>query len=811
LSEVTVIKRDGRREPFDANKINLAIQDVTKDLDPETPWVTQIGSELALTLFDGITTQQLDESVIQVALQNIKDDPAYDKVAARLYLKTLYKSILGHYNTPQQLRNLHQEKFEETIRLGVEQGLLEPKFILDGLFDYAKLSSALEPDNDANFKYIGLATYVTRYALRGRKQEILEVPQFFWMRIAMGLSMSETNPTEAAIQFYHKMSRMEYLAAGSTLANAGTAHPQLANCFVLEIQDDMDSIAKTNRDVMWLTKGTGGIGLSVTKLRSQGSPIRSNNTVSTGPIPFLHTLDSILRAVSRGGKKFGAMCFYMENWHMDFPEFLELRSNSGDPYRRTRTANTAVWISDEFMKRVQDDADWYLFDPAEVSDLNELYGKEFSDRYNFYIQEAEEGRLDRFQKIKAREQYKSILISLQTTSHPWLTWKDTINLRALNNNTGTIHSSNLCTEITLPQDAENVSVCNLASIDLSRHLSKDGKSMDYKKIAESARIAVRQLDNLIDVTRSSVPEADHANEMNRAIGLGLMGFTDILEKFGIPYGSEQAFDLVDEIVENISYAAIEASVELAKERGAYPNFEGSRWSQGLVPFDSIDLTEENRQFPVTVSRKTTLDWDALRKQVRGGVRNATLMAIAPTASIGLIAGTTPGFDPQFAQMFSRATSSGKFLEVNTNLVNDLKALGKWDELREEILRSQGDIQHIEGLSQEMKDVYKTSFQIEPEAFLQVAARAQKWVDQAISRNMYLETRDIEDMMRIYSLAWELGVKTTYYLHMKPRHTAEQSTTKVNKSEAISASSSTEKKGFGATASSPKKGFGFGAK
>jgi len=811
LSEVTVIKRDGRREPFDANKINLAIQDVTKDLDPETPWVTQIGSELALTLFDGITTQQLDESVIQVALQNIKDDPAYDKVAARLYLKTLYKSILGHYNTPQQLRNLHQEKFEETIRLGVEQGLLEPKFILDGLFDYAKLSSALEPDNDANFKYIGLATYVTRYALRGRKQEILEVPQFFWMRIAMGLSMSETNPTEAAIQFYHKMSRMEYLAAGSTLANAGTAHPQLANCFVLEIQDDMDSIAKTNRDVMWLTKGTGGIGLSVTKLRSQGSPIKSNNTVSTGPIPFLHTLDSILRAVSRGGKKFGAMCFYMENWNMDFPEFLELRSNSGDPYRRTRTANTAVWISDEFMKRVQDDADWYLFDPAEVSDLNELYGKEFSDRYNFYIQEAEEGRLDRFQKIKAREQYKSILISLQTTSHPWLTWKDTINLRALNNNTGTIHSSNLCTEITLPQDAENVSVCNLASIDLSRHLSEDGKSMDYKKIAESARIAVRQLDNLIDVTRSSVPEADHANEMNRAIGLGLMGFTDILEKFGIPYGSEQAFDLVDEIVENISYAAIEASVELAKERGAYPNFEGSRWSQGLVPFDSIDLTEENRQFPVTVSRKTTLDWDALRKQVRGGVRNATLMAIAPTASIGLIAGTTPGFDPQFAQMFSRATSSGKFLEVNTNLVNDLKALGKWDELREEILRSQGDIQHIEGLSQEMKDVYKTSFQIEPEAFLQVAARAQKWVDQAISRNMYLETRDIEDMMRIYSLAWELGVKTTYYLHMKPRHTAEQSTTKVNKSEAISASSSTEKKGFGATASSPKKGFGFGAK
>ena len=811
MSQVTVIKRDGRREAFDANKINLAIEEVTRDLDPNTPWVTQIGSELALTLFDGISTQQLDESVIQVALQNVKDDPAYDKVAARLYLKSLYKSVLGHYTTPQQLKNLHAEKFEETVRSGVEAGLLEPRFLNEGLFDYAKLSAALEPANDENFKYIGVATYATRYALRGRKQEILEVPQFFWMRIAMGLSINENNPTDAAIMFYNKMSRMEYLAAGSTLANAGTAHPQLANCFVLEMQDDMDSIAKTNRDVMWLTKGTGGIGLSVTKLRSQGSPIKSNNTVSTGPIPFLHTLDSILRAVSRGGKKFGAMCFYMENWHMDFPEFLELRSNSGDPYRRTRTANTAVWISDEFMKRVKNDEDWYLFDPAEVSDLNELYGRAFSERYNHYVAEAEAGRINRFHKITAREQYKAILISLQTTSHPWLTWKDTINLRALNNNTGTIHSSNLCTEITLPQDAENVSVCNLASIDLSRHIAEDGKSMDYAKIAESAKIAVRQLDNLIDVTRSSVPEADHANEMNRAIGLGLMGFTDILEKFGIAYNSAQAFDLVDEIVENISYAAIEASVELAQERGAYPNFEGSRWSQGLVPVDSIDITAEDRQFPINVSRRSTLDWDALRERVKGGVRNATLMAIAPTASIGLIAGTTPGFDPQFAQMFSRATSSGKFLEVNNNLVADLKRLGLWEDLREEILRSQGDIQHIEAIPVDMKEVYKTSFQIDPEAFLQVAARAQKWVDQAISRNMYLETRDIDDMMRIYSLAWELGVKTTYYLHMKPRHTAEQSTTKVNKAEAISASSDTEKKGFGATAPAQKKGFGFGAK
>jgi ribonucleoside-diphosphate reductase alpha chain len=568
----------------------------------------------------------------------------------------------------------------------------------------------------------------------------------------------------------------------------------------MEMQDDMEHIAKTTRDVMWLTKGTGGIGLSVTKLRAQGSPIRSNNTTSTGPIPFLHTLDSVLRAVSRGGKKFGAMCFYMENWHLDFPEFLDLRQNSGDPYRRTRTANTAVWISDEFMKRVQNNEDWYLFDPLEVADLNELYGKEFSERYAHYVEEAKAGHIERYKVIGAREQFKAILISLQGTSHPWLTWKDTINNRALNNNTGTIHCSNLCTEITLPQDAENVSVCNLASINLSRHLNEDNKSLNYVKLAESAKLAVRQLDNLIDVTRSSVAEADHSNSQNRAIGLGYMGFTDILEKFGISYESEEAYELADVITEHISYAAIEASIELAKERGSYPNFEGSRWSQGMVPFDSIDLTEKDREVSVTVDRSSTLDWDALRKRVKEhGIRNATLMAIAPTASIGLVAGTTPGLDPQFAQIFSRATSSGKFLEINENLVRDLKALGLWETHSGDILRNQGDIQSIAEIPDNLKAVYKTSFQLDPLAFLHVAARAQKWVDQAISRNMYLETRDIDEIMAIYSSAWDLGVKTTYYLHMKPRHTAEQSTVKVNKTEQIPTND---------TAGAPKKGFGF---
>lgn len=798
MSSITVVKRDGSREPYDANKINLAIERAAEGLPDQVAWVTQIASELELTLFDGITTQQLDEAVIQVALQNVKDDPAFDVVAARLLLKTIYKRVLGDYENAAELRELHRAHFADYIRRGVDEVLLDSRF--PELFDLDALADVLDPQNDELLKYIGVVTLNNRYGIKARNGEPLETPQYFWMRVAMGLSLNEADPTAHAIAFYSKMSKLEYLAAGSTLVNAGTSYPQLSNCFVMEMQDDIEHIAKSVRDVMWLTKGTGGIGLSVTKLRAQGSPIRSNNTTSTGPIPFMHTIDSVLRAVSRGGKKFGALCFYMENWHMDFPEFLDLRQNSGDPYRRTRTANTAVWISDEFMKRVQNDDDWYLFDPLEVADLNELYGKEFSKRYAEYVAMAERGELNMFKKIGAREQFKQILISLQSTSHPWLTWKDTINNRAINNNTGTIHLSNLCTEICLPQDRDNISVCNLASINLSQHLIQDeqGGRIDWAKIDESARQAVRQLDNLIDITVSSVDEADHANQTNRAIGLGVMGFTDVVEKLGYSYDSEEAFELIDEIMEHVSYAAIDESADLARERGSYQNFAGSRWSQGLVPIDTIDLTEADRGVEVQVNRTTRLDWDALREKVKGGMRNATLMAIAPTASIGLVAGTTPGLDPQFSQIFSRSTSSGKFLEVNRNLVAALQERGLWERVREDILRSQGDISGITTIPEEIRAAYKTSFQLSPYAFLEVAARAQKWIDQAISRNMYLETRDIDDMVDIYSAAWKKGVKTTYYLHMKPRHTAEQSTVKVNKAEAI-AGTGAPKKGFGAAA------------
>jgi ribonucleoside-diphosphate reductase alpha chain len=791
MSTIHVVKRDGTREPFDANKINLALVAASEGLPDQISKVVQVATELQLTLFDGITSEQLDEAVIHTALQNVKEDPDFDKIAARLLLKNIYKNILGDYTSAEELKKLHEKKFAEYIKDGVKDGLLDER--MNGkVFDLKRLAKALDPTRDDLSKYLGVVTNKNRYALRKQSGAPIEVPQFTHMRIAMGLSFNEADPTAAAIDFYEHMSRLEYTPGGSTRVNAGGSFPQLSNCFLVEVQDDMESIAKGIRDTMWIAKGTGGIGISLNKLRASGSPVKTTNTESTGPIPFMKMIDTALFAVSRKGKKAGAAALYMENWHLNFPQFLDLKQNSGDPYLRTRFANTAVFISDEFMKRVQKAEDWYLFDPAETPDLPELYGAEFSKAYANYIKKAERGEMRDFQKINAREQFYQILTVLQATSHPWLTWKDTINVRALNNNTSTIHLSNLCTEITLPQDKDNTAVCNLVSINLSAHLNED-KTWDWARLEASTRSAIRQLDNLCDITNTPIPEAMHSNLQNRALGLGVMGFTDVIEKLGYSYESEEAYDLIDQLTEFVSYNAIDESAELAQKLGSYPTFEGSGWSKGILPFDTIDQLAADRKVKVEVNRKHRLDWSELRTKVQKGMRNATLMAIAPTANIAHIAGTTPGLDPQFAQIFSRATLNGKFLEVNVNLVNDLKKLGIWDDVKEEVLRTQGDVQQIDAIPQHIKDVYKTSFQLSPYSFIEVAARAQKWVDQAISRNMYLETRNIDDYIDIYTAAWKRGLKTTYYLHVKPRHTAEQSTVKVNKSES---GAGPRKSGFG---------------
>ena len=794
MKEINVVKRDGTKEPFDANKINTAILKACEGLPDQISKVVQVATELQLTLFDGITTEQLDEAVIQTVLQNVKDDPDYDKIAARLLLKTVYKQILGDYETAEELKKLHAREFPKFVKAAVKEGLLD-KRMTDGRFDLKKLAAELDPARDDLSKYLGVVTNKNRYALRKQNGSPIETPQFTHMRIAMGLSYNESDPTTAAIEFYNHMSNLEYVPGGSTRVNAGGSFPQLSNCFLLNVDDDMESIAKAVRDTMWIAKGTGGIGIGFTKLRAAGSPVKTTNTESTGPIPFMKMIDTALFAVSRKGKKAGAAAIYMENWHLNFDQFVDLRQNSGDPYLRTRFANTAVFISDEFMKRVEKDQDWYLFDPAETPDLTELYGEAFSARYKEYIKMAEAGKLRTFDKVPARQQFKRILTSLQATSHPWLTWKDTINVRALNNNTGTIHLSNLCTEITLPQDKNNIATCNLVSINLSAFIGED-KTWDWDRLKEAARAAVRQLDNLCDITQTPIPEAMHSNQQTRAIGLGIMGFSDVLEKLGYCYESKESYDLVDQLTEFISYHAIDQSADLAKELGSYPTFAGSGWSKGLLPIDTVDKLSKDRGVKVKIDQKTRLDWDGLRKKVKKGMRNATLMAIAPTANIGHVAGTTPGIDPQFAQIFSRSTLNGKFLEVNHNLVRDLKKLGLWDNLKDEIFAAQGDIQDIDGIPQNIKDVYKTSFQLSPYAFIEVAARAQKWVDQAISRNMYLETRDIDEYVKIYSEAWKRGLKTTYYLHVKPRHQSEQTTVSVDKIAEQKVRTNSKVRGFG---------------
>jgi ribonucleoside-diphosphate reductase alpha chain len=789
--DLQICKRDGVCEPFNADKINRSIERECAGLLDPIGMTTQIASETRLTMYDGMTTEEMDQATISAAVQNIKEDTEYDKVAVRLLLKTVYRRVVGEYkHDAKELKAKHRKQFSQHIKKYVAAGLLDTR--MEELFDLEKLAAAMDIERDQLFTYAGLSTLLDRYSMRDVDQNRVETPQFLFMRIAMGLSYNEKNPTEWAIKFYERMSQHLYIAGGSTNIGAGTSRPALSNCFLLEIHDDMDHISKSVADVMKISKSSGGIGASLTKLRATGSPLKSSNTVSSGPTPFAKIIDTAIRAVQRGGKKLGALCFYMENWHYDFPEFIDWKHNAGDDYLRMRTANTAVFLSDEFMRRVERNEDWYMFDPKETPDLNELYGQAFSTRYAEYVEMAKVGKLRMWKKVPATEQWHHILTSLQATSHPWLTWKDPINLRALNSNTGTIHMSNLCTEICLPQDKDNIAVCNLASLNIAAHI--EHKQINWSKLEESVRLAIRQLDNLIDINALPIPEAARSDKENRAVGLGVMGFADALEQLSMSYESAHAWDFADRIFEFISYMAIDESANLAKERGSYKHFKGSGWSKGMVPVDTIETLEKDRGTTIDlpkITKQRRLDWDKLRTKVKNGMRNATLMAIAPNANIGLLAGTTPGIDPRFAQVFSRNKISGKYLDLNHNLVKDLKNMSLWDDLKERIIEAQGDISELPNIPPYLKEIYRTAFTTSPHAYIEVAARAQKWVDQALSRNMYLAERDMETMSSIYLSAWRKGLKTTYYLHMRQRHTAEQSTTAVNKGEALG------KRGFGA--------------
>jgi len=885
---VQVLKSLEKLLPFEDYEFRNFISEHVEDFENQEEIINTIVEEVGLTVFSDMDLVELLESAILVATQNIQNDIQYDQLAVRLMLTKIYSEVFDAEEVSEhdKFKKIYKKSFRNYIHKGVGLELLNPEMI--DIFDLDKLASAIKIKKDDIFKFIGLSTAEKRYMLRDRNQLLLETPQFMWMRIAMGLSLKEEDPTEAALRFYPKLSNLDYIPGGSTNIGAGTTFSVLSNCYLMDTEDDIHSIYDNIKNIALISKATGGIGISVTKLRASGSAVRSNNTMSTGPIPFIKVMDTALKSMSRAGKKYGAMCIYMENWHLNFPEFMDLKQNAGDDYRRIRTANTAVYISDEFMKRAVDNEKWYMFNPMETPELTELYGNEFSKKYAEYVQKAETGELKDYKVVPAREQLKLILTNLQGTSHPWLTWKDTINLRALNNNTGTIHCSNLCTEITLPQDRDNIAVCNLSYVNLSNHINaketNPQKQVDWDKLEDTVRTLIRHLDNLIDVNQSPLKETERSDSENRAVGMGMSGFTESLELLGIAYDSNEAYEFMDKVTEFISYISIDESANLSKERGAYKNFEGSMWSKGFVPVDTVNkvamdrmgldwnesinkskyessegedssskevisnlkskiekgiekassdeskelyeifgqltsLLEQNgvaessekndldvnrvstyeivenkagKGIELVQSRRSTLDWDLLREKVKKGVRNATTMAIAPNASTGLVLGTTPGLDPRFSQVFSRSTYSGKFLDINHNLVKDLQKLGIWEDVKDQVLENYGDISNIEEIPQNLKEIYKTSFQVSPYAYIEVASRAQKWIDQAISRNMYLETRDVNEMMDIYTEAWRRGLKTTYYLHVKPRHSSEQSTIKVNKAKKLN------KSGFGKT-------------
>lgn len=757
---------------------------VTSRLEPLVAQLTTpLPEGFAATLLEGAKTllgpaadeAQLEETLLQVALANQRDDPEYATVARDLLLRRVYRDALA---SPLPTVEGYRAAFETYLKEGVAQGLLDAR-----LLNFAEAAAWLEPERDRLVAYLGLATLADRYLVReAETARLLETPQFLFMRVALGVALLEQQPLEWAVRFYERMSTLRYLPGTPTLFNAGTPHHQLSSCYVYDVHDDLIHILETAHDFGLLAKYAGGVGTSVAKLRALGSPVRGVSGRSSGLIPFVNMYDALFKAIDQGGRRRGTLAVYLEPWHLELPEFLDLRRNSGDHYRRAHSIDTVLWIPDEFLRRVEADRSWTLFDPAVAEDLTELYGDTFASRYGELERQAQAGALpDRsFRVVRARETLNQILAALQETSHPWITFKDAFNARSPNKQVGVIHSSNLCTEIGLPTDKDHIAVCNLASINLARHLA-DG-ALDWPELETSVRLAVRQLDNVIDVNFYPSDKAARSNHQIRPVGLGVMGFAELTQALGFAYGSPEARRLTSDVFAFMNYHATDESADLAAEKGVYPAFAGSTWAHGQLTADTVAQADSERGFATQAERSTLpLDWPALREKVARGMRNSVVSAVAPTATIGLIAGTSPSLDPYFANIFARNTLSGKFLEFNPGLVRDLKARGLWEEVRDELIAERGELTALE-VPQELKDLYQTAFQVEPDAYLDVAARAQVYVDQGISRNLYLTSRDLGEMREVYLSAWKRGLKSTYYLFVQPRMSAEQSTVAVNKTK-----------------------------
>ncbi len=768
----------GERIPLDIAHLDAMVKSACAGLEVDS----RIIAEATLRdLYDGVPMEEVLKSAILSARVLIEKDPAYDFVTARLLMRTIRSEVLGEDVSQEAMKSRYAEYFPGFIKKGVEAELLDERLLQ---YDLAKLGAALDAELDLKFRYLGLQTLYDRYFLHIRERRI-ELPQAFFMRVAMGLALNEVNREARAIEFYRLLSSFDFMSSTPTLFNSGTRRSQLSSCYLTTVEDDLDAIYEAIKENALLSKFAGGLGNDWTMVRAMGSRIKGTNGKSQGVVPFLKVVNDTAVAVNQGGKRKGAVCAYLETWHLDIEEFLELRKNTGDDRRRTHDMNTANWIPDLFMKRVMDGGEWTLFSPSDVPDLHDKFGRDFEQAYTAYEADIESGKITLFKKIPAQQLWRKMLTMLFETGHPWITFKDACNIRSPQQHVGVVHSSNLCTEIMLNTNEEEIAVCNLGSVNLSTHVTADGK-IDFDKLKQTVSTAMRMLDNVIDINYYAVKKARNSNLKHRPVGLGIMGFQDSLHMLRIPYASNEAVEFADRSMEAVAYCAYWASTELAEERGRYSTFKGSLWDRGILPQDSLKLLSEERGGYVEVDTSETLDWKALRDRIaQYGMRNSNCLAIAPTATISNIVGVSASIEPTYQNVYVKSNLSGEFTITNEELVKDLKAIGLWDEVMIADLKYfDGSLAKIDRIPQEIRNLYATAFEIEPAWLVEAASRRQKWIDQGQSLNIYMAGASGRKLDDTYKLAWVRGLKTTYYLRTLGATSAEKSTTNAGSLNAV---------------------------
>ncbi|WP_292979663.1 ribonucleoside-diphosphate reductase subunit alpha [Nitrosomonas sp.] len=761
---------NGQKIPLDPARLKARIDSACQNLG-EAVDAGLIVKAMLRDLYDGVPAEEVRKSAILSARALIEKEPAYSFVTARLLLDNIRHEVLGEDVAHETMRVRYAEYFPEFIRKGIEAGLLDERL---SQFDLALLSETLTADRDLQFGYLGLQTLYDRYFLHISDRRI-ELPQAFFMRVAMGLALNEIDREARAIEFYHLLSKFDFMSSTPTLFNSGTRRSQLSSCYLSTVPDNLDGIYEAIKENALLSKFAGGLGNDWTPVRAMGARIKGTNGKSQGVVPFLKVVSDTAVAVNQGGKRKGAVCAYLETWHLDIEEFLELRKNTGDDRRRTHDMNTAVWVPDLFMKRVLDDQEWTLFSPSDTPDLHDKFGKAFEEAYTAYEDQAAQGKLTLHKRIPARQLWRKALTMLFETGHPWITFKDPCNIRSPQNHVGVVHSSNLCTEITLNTNEKEIAVCNLGSVNLLAHIV-DGQ-LDLAKLKQTISTAMRMLDNVIDINFYAVAKARNANFRHRPVGLGIMGFQDCLHKLGISYASPEAVEFADRSMEAVAYHAYWASTELAEERGTYATYRGSLWDRGILPQDTMELLRDERGGFVEIDASSALDWTPLRERIKHyGMRNSNCLAIAPTATISNIIGVSASIEPTYQNLYVKSNLSGEFTVVNQWLVNDLKKQDLWDEVMiADLKHYDGAASKIDRIPANLRSLYATAFEVDPQWLVEAAARRQKWIDQAQSLNLYMAGASGKKMDELYRLAWIRGLKTTYYLRALGATTAEKST------------------------------------